>query len=65
MSKQRQKTPASPPPAYPEKTTGSVVAADFRKQANEWSEAERARLFEQGMQIIYGGSGTPAAKVRS
>ena len=59
-----QQQPASAP-AYPKKTTGSEAAASVRKQANGWSEQKRAELFEQGMQMIYGGSGPTAAKVRS
>jgi len=50
---------------YPDKTTGSKVAASVRKEANNWSEQTRAKLFEQGMQIIYGGSDNSSAKVRS
>ena len=50
---------------YPDKTTGSEAAASVRKQANNWSDDKRAKLFEQGMQIIYGGSGPATAKVRS
>jgi len=60
------KKPVSPSaPQYPEKTTGSEAAASVRKQANGWSEEQRAKLFEQGMQMIYGGSGPTTAKVRS
>lgn len=44
-------------PVYPDKTTGSEVAAKIRKGANGWSEQKRAELFERGMQIIYGGPG--------
>ena len=43
---------------YPEKTKGSELAARLRKEANPLSEAKRIELFEKGMQIIYGGSGT-------
>ena len=50
---------------YPDKTTGSEAAASVRKQANNWSEETRAKLFEQGMQIIYGGPGPAATKIRS
>jgi len=64
MSKRNQNRPAAAA-AYPDKTTGSEVAAAVRKQANDLTEAQRAELFNQGMQIIYGGSGTAAAKVRS
>ena len=43
---------------YPDKTNGSEIAAKTRKDANRWSESKRAELFEKGMQIIYGGSGS-------
>jgi hypothetical protein len=60
------KNPVSPSaPKYPQKTTGSEAAASVRKQANGWSEQKRAELFEQGMRMIYGGSGSATAKVRS
>ncbi len=60
------KTPQQPTaPAYPKKTTGSETAASTRKQANGWSEAKRAELFEQGMRMIYGGTGPATSKVRS
>ena len=49
---------------YPDKTTGSETAAKNRKEANKWSESKRSELFERGMQIIYGGSGSKE-KVRS
>jgi hypothetical protein len=49
---------------YPDATTGSKVAEKNRKEANRWNESKRAELFEQGMQIIYGGSGSKD-KVRS
>jgi len=65
MNKQNQIPQASSVPHYPEKTTGSDTAAAVRKQANGWSESERAALFDRGMQIIYGGTGNAAAKVRS
>jgi hypothetical protein len=57
-------TDASKGIPYPDKTTGSEAAPSVRKQANDWSEQTRAKLFEQGMQIIYGGSGSAPAKVR-
>ena len=60
------KIPLSPSaPKYPQKTIGSEAAASVRKQANGWSEEQRAKLFEQGMQMIYGGTGPTTAKVRS
>jgi hypothetical protein len=61
-SKNSSSTPAT---TYPDKTVGSEAAASIRKEANNWSEQTRAKLFEQGMQIIYGGSGSTTAKVRS
>ena len=60
---QNQKSTGVTP--YPNKTTGSEAAASVRKKANNWSEETRAKLFEQGMQIIYGGTGSASAKVRS
>ncbi len=60
------KTPSpTAAPKYPDKTVGSDAASSIRKDANKWSEETRAKLFEQGMQIIYGGSGPASAKVRS
>jgi hypothetical protein len=64
MTKPNKTPQTSPAPSYPDKTTGSDAAASVRKQANNWSEETRAKLFEQGMQIIYGGPG-PSAKIRS
>jgi hypothetical protein len=49
---------------YPDKTTGSETAVKHRKEANKWSESKRSELFERGMQVIYGGSGSKE-KVRS
>jgi hypothetical protein len=43
---------------YPPHTTGSVLAANIRKEANGLSENSRGDLFNRGMQIIYGGPGT-------
>jgi hypothetical protein len=57
--------PSTSDKTYPSKTTGSEAAAAIRKEANKWDEKTRAELFEQGMQIIYGGSGPTSAKVRS
>jgi len=51
--------------SYPDKTTGSEAAAVVRKLGNNWSEKTRAKLFEEGMQIIYGGPGPASAKIRS
>ncbi len=42
---------------YPDSTSGSVIARRVRSKANTLSEAERERLFNMGMQIVYGGSG--------
>jgi hypothetical protein len=64
MNKPNKIPQAPTAPSYPDKTTGSEAASSVRKQANNWSEETRAKLFEQGMQIIYGGPG-PSAKVRS
>ncbi len=47
-------------PAYPDKTAGSRLAERVRKDANRLTEQKRAHLFDQGIQIIYGGS--PAKK---
>jgi hypothetical protein len=65
MTKPIQKSRPPAIPSYPDKTTGSKAAASVRKQANNWSEEKRAKLFEQGMQIIYGGPGPASAKIRS
>ncbi|MFM2294514.1 MAG: hypothetical protein RLZZ350_927 [Verrucomicrobiota bacterium] len=65
MTKPNQSSKPASAPAYPDKTTGSEAAAAVRKQANNWSEEKRAKLFEQGMQIIYGGTGPATAKVRA
>lgn len=65
MTKPNRKRQHSTVPSYPDKTTGSEAAASVRKQANNWSEETRAKLFEQGMQIIYGGPGPAATKIRS
>jgi hypothetical protein len=43
---------------YPTETNGSRLAQRVRAQANRISETDRAALFKQGMQVIYGGSGT-------
>lgn len=56
---------SSSAPKYPEKTTGTEAAATVRKQANDWSEQQRAELLEQGMRMIYGGNGPATSKVRS
>ena len=65
MSYQKKPTPnATGVPIYPDKTTGSEIAATGRKAANRWGDEKRSELFERGMQIIYGGTG-PKAKVRS
>jgi hypothetical protein len=65
MTKPKQNPQPSNVSSYPDKTTGSEAAASVRKQANNWSEETRAKLFEQGMQIIYGGPGPAATKIRS
>lgn len=65
MSKPNKSQQKSSVPAYPDKTTGSEAAASVRKQANGWSEEKRAELFEQGMRMIYGGTGPATSKVRS
>jgi hypothetical protein len=65
MTKPKQKPRSSAADLYPKKTTGSEAAASVRKQANHWSEEQRVKLFEQGMQIIYGGPGPASAKIRS
>lgn len=43
---------------YPATTAGSKLARKLRAEGNKLSEAERKSLFNRGMQIIYGGSGT-------
>lgn len=64
--KKKQLPPAtSLPSAYPEVTTGSQAAESNRRDANKWSEETRENLFQQGMQIIYGGTGPKSAKFRS
>jgi hypothetical protein len=55
-ARQKRKLTAKMDYRYPDKTNGSEIAAKTRKVANRWTEAERAALFERGMQIIYGGS---------
>jgi hypothetical protein len=65
MTKPNQNSRPSDSAHYPDKTTGSEAVATVRKNANDWSEETRAKLFEKGMQIIYGGSGSTSAKVRS
>ena len=65
MTTPSKKTVSPSAPEYPEKTTGSDAAASIRKPANDWSEQKRAELFEQGLRMIYGGSGPTTAKVRS
>jgi hypothetical protein len=65
MTKPNKNKPSLRTPAYPDKTTGSEAAASIRKQGNTWTEETRAKLFEQGMQIIYGGPGPASAKIRS
>lgn len=64
MSAQSKPSMSGNPRTYPEKTKGSEAASNVRKLGNSWSERKREELFEQGMQIIYGGSGNKA-KVRS
>ena len=59
------KQPSQKPIPYPDKTTGSDVAAQVRKVANNLTETQRAEMFERGMRIIYGGNGNCATKVRS
>lgn len=49
---------------YPDQTKGSRLAARVRKTASQLSETERAALFNQGMQIIYGGA-APKKAVRT
>jgi hypothetical protein len=49
---------------YPDTTTGSETLKETRKEGNHWSAEKRAELFDRGMQIIYGGSGSKN-KVRS
>src|SRR5205814_1693500 len=44
--------------AYPDTTKGSEIARRLREQANGLTESKRESLFEQGMQIIYGGPAT-------
>jgi hypothetical protein len=65
MTKPIQNSQSAKVSSYPDKTTGSEVAASVRKEANNWSEQTRAELYERGMQIIYGGSGNASAKVHS
>jgi|APCry1669192806_1035432.scaffolds.fasta_scaffold45223_3 hypothetical protein len=65
MTKPIQNQQPSSTTSYPEKTTGSETAARVRKEANNWSERTRSQLFDEGMQIIYGGNGSGTAKVRS
>ena len=45
---------------YPEETTGSRLAAEIRKRANELTKEERRHHFEKAMAMIYGGE--PASK---
>jgi hypothetical protein len=46
-----------------DRTKSTYLEAQIRKVASSLSEAERAVLFTQGMQIIYGGA--PKKAVRS
>jgi len=64
MTKPNKKAKLAGAPAYPDKTVGSETLTFVRKQADDWSEETRAQLFEQGMQIIYGGTASASAKVR-
>lgn len=50
------KRPAQKPPAYPEQTAGSALAAEVREEANSLTESQRKELFLRGMQLIYGGA---------
>lgn len=43
--------------AYSETTRGSELARKTRASANRLSEAKRAALFDQAMQVVYGGRG--------
>jgi hypothetical protein len=37
-------------------TTGAILAAEVRKKCNKITRAERQRLLDKGMAIIYGSS---------
>ncbi len=41
-----------------ETTPGAKTAKKLRSETNHLSETKRERLFQRGMQIIYGGTGT-------
>ena len=43
---------------YPDATSGSKVAKKLRSETNKLTEAQRENLFQRGMQVIYGGTGT-------
>jgi hypothetical protein len=61
MNEQNKPTPHTSSTSYPDKTTGSEVAAAIRKKANGLTDQQRENLFKKGMQIIYGGNGTKEA----
>ncbi len=39
---------------YPKNSNGSKWAAENRKNANRLNDAERAKLFERGLTLLYG-----------
>ena len=41
---------------YPEESAGSRAARKIREQANKLTKEEREALFEQAMQVYYGGA---------
>jgi hypothetical protein len=49
---------------YPDSTEGSRTARELREKANTLTETEREDLFQQGMQIIYGGPNTEKVRTR-
>ena len=43
--------------SYPDETTGTKLAAEMRKKANNLSAEQKHRYFRKAMAIIYGGNG--------
>ena len=48
------------PPATREKTRGTRIVEKYRPKMNNLSEAERKRLLEEGLAVIYGSATAPA-----
>jgi hypothetical protein len=59
MSKTSQIT--RKPLSYPDETSGSKLAAEMRKKANNLNSEQKDRYFRKAMALIYGGNGAKAA----